>query len=259
MKVREKKTYSGKTLEPEFYLVTANGRAYSRGAKKNNSRAVQKQLNDKNARKKLRQLLDTNFDESDYYCTFTYRDNEMPTSYEACKKDINNFLKRVRRAMAKACKELKYIYVVEIKVSKKTGIARFHLHIVISGGLKRSEIKALWGKGDIKQVEELQPDEHGFQRLANYLCKEWNNELLPECRKRYTPSRNLKQPKVSPPKDGVFSQRYLEKICKQRIDDAKFWERRYKGYRFIDATAIYNEDYGLWHLSLFMRKKEERK
>lgn len=256
MKVREKKTYSGKTLEPEFFMITENGRIYTRGAKKKISRAVQKQLNDKNARIKLRRLLDTNFDESGYYCTFTYKDSEMPLSYADCKKDINNFLKRLRRAMAKLGIELKYIYVIEIKVSKKTGVARYHLHIVINGGLSRSEIKKIWGKGDIKKVEELQPDEHGFQRLANYFCKEWNNSLLPDKRKRYTPSRNLKQPKTTPPKDGVFSSRHIEKLCKKRIDDADYWERRYKGYRFIDAHADYNQDYGTWHLSLFMRKKE---
>lgn len=256
MKVREKKTYSGKTFEPEFYMITENGRIYTRGKKKKISRAVQKQLNDKNARKKLRRLLDTNFDESGYYCTFTYKDNEMPMTYADCKKDVNNFLKRLRRAMAKLGIDLKYIYVIEIKVSKKTGVARYHLHIVINGGLTRSKIKIIWGKGDIKTVEELQPNEHGFERLANYFYKDWESELLPGSRKRYTPSRNLKQPKTPPPKDGVFSARHLEKLCKQRIDDAAFWERRYKGYRFIDAQADYNEDYGTWHLSLFMRKKE---
>ncbi len=258
MKVREKRIFSGKTFEPEFYCITKDGRRYSRGKKKQLSREVQKKLNDKNARKHLRRLLDTNFDESGYYCTFTYKDNEMPSSYENCKKDINNFLKRLRTARKRACltEELKYVYVIELKVSARTGIARFHFHIVINGGLARSEIKKIWGKGDIKKVEELQPDEHGFNRLANYLCKDWNNRSLPDNRKRYTPSRNLKQPRTAPPKDGVFSPRYLERICKQRIDDADFWERRYKGYRFVDAEAIYNDDYGTWSLSVFMRKKE---
>ncbi len=257
MNICEKKTYSGKSFEPEFYAVTIDGRKYTRGSKKRLSRAAQKQLNDKNARKKLRRLLDTNFNESDYYCTFTYRDDEMPLTYENVKKDVNNFLKRLRRARKKAeLEELKYIYAIECTVSKRTGQARYHVHFVMNGRLQRQKIKSLWGRGDIKKVEELQPDEHGFERLANYLCKEWTNELLPENRKRYTPSRNLKQPKTPPPKDGVFSARYLEKLCKQRIDDADFWERRYKGYRFIDAEAIYNEDYGTWHLSLFMRKKE---
>ena len=258
MNIREKRTYSGKSFEPEFYPVRVDGRKYSRGTKKGLSRAAQKNYNDKVARRYLRRLLDTNFNENDYYCTFTYRDSELPTTYAEVKKDINNFFKRVRRARKKAelKEELKYIYAIEYKMSRKTGKARLHLHLVINGGLSRQEVKRLWGKGDIKRVEELQPDEHGFQQLAIYLCKEWTNELLPENRKRYTPSRNLKKPKTPPPKDGVFSARYLEKLCKERIDDAEFWERRYKGYRFIEAEATYDEDWGIWHLSVFMRKRD---
>lgn len=256
MKIREKKTYSGKTFEPEFYPVTIDGRRYTRGRKKQLSRAAQKRLNDKNARKYLWRLMETNFDENDYYCTFTYRDSEMPLTYDDFKRDINNFFKRLRRARknAELKDNLRYIYAIECTVSKRTGVARWHLHIVMNGGIERKKIKELWGKGDIKKVDELQPDEHGFERLANYLSKEWTNELLPANRKRYTPSRNLKQPIVKT-KDGVFSSAHLERLCKQRIDDADFWERRYKGYRFISAEAIYNEDYGTWHLSVIMRKR----
>lgn len=256
MKIRENRIYSGKSFEPEFYAITNDGRRYSRGKKKEPSREVQKNLNDKRARVHLRRLLDENFDESGYYCTFTYRDEEMPMTYEQCKKDVNNFLKRIRRALKKAnAGELKYIYAIECKVSKRTGVARWHLHIVISGGLSRAEVKSTWGKGEIKKVDELQPSEKGFERVANYLCKDWQSGLLPDGRKRYTPSRNLRQP-TEKKKDGVFSSRYLEKLCKQRIDDADFWERRYTGYRFISAEARYNDFSGMWSLSLFMRKKE---
>ncbi|MEE0873981.1 MAG: hypothetical protein UIH27_11050 [Ruminococcus sp.] len=258
MKVREKRVVSGKLVEAEFFVIASGGRRYTRGKKKQVSRAVQQRLNDKNARKKLHRLLEANFSaEKDYYCTFTYRNSEMPQTYAECKRDINNYFKRLRRARSKArLPELKYIYVIECKVSKKTGVPRFHVHIVLNGGLPRKEIKEIWGKGDIKKVEELQEGENGFEALANYLCKEWSNAQLPADRKRYTPSRNLKQPHFPKPKDGVFSQRHLEKLCKQRIDDAPFWERRYKGCRFISAEAVYNEDYGTWALSVTMRKKE---
>ena len=102
MKIREKRIYSGKILEAEFYPVTSDGRRYSRGAKKKQSKASQKKLNDKNARKKLRRLMETNFTEGqDYYCTFTYHDQEQPESYEACKKDLTNFFRRLRRAREK--------------------------------------------------------------------------------------------------------------------------------------------------------------
>ena len=53
MKIREKRIFSGKILEAEFYPVTADGKLYTRGKKKEVSRESQQKLNDKNARKKL--------------------------------------------------------------------------------------------------------------------------------------------------------------------------------------------------------------
>ena len=179
MKIREKRIYSGKIsgkiLEAEFYPVTSDGRRYSRGVKKKQSKASQKKLNDKNAKKKLRRLMETNFTEGqDYYCTFTYHDQEQPESYEACKKDLTNFFRRLRRAREKAgLTELKYIYAIECKKIKATGFVRYHIHMVLNGGLPRRQIKELWGKGIKRSVEELQADERGFERLANYICKEW--------------------------------------------------------------------------------------
>ena len=257
MKIREKRIYSGKILEAEFYPVTLDGRRYGRATKKKPSRASQQKLNDRNARKKLRRLIEENFEEEkDYYCTFTYTDEEMPITYEDCKRDLTNFFRRIRRARERAdLPELKYIYAIEFTVSKRTGVARFNIHMVISGGLPRKTVKAIWGKGEIKKVEELQSGERGFERLANYLCKEWDNELLPDTRKRYTPSRNLRQP-VEKKKDGVFKPRFMEKLCTQLVDDRDYWENRYKGYSFVSAEPEFNEDYGAWYLSVFLKKRE---
>ena len=257
MNIREKRVFSGKILEAEFYPITVDGRRYSRGKKRKISRAAQQKLNDKNARKKLRRLIEENFEEEkDYYCTFTYTDHEMPCSYEQCKRDLANFFRRMRRLREKTkLPELKYIYAIECTVSKRTGVARYNIHMVISGGLPRKDIKKLWGRGEIKKVEELQAGERGFERLANYLCKEWDNELLPVGRKRYTPSRNLRQP-TEKTKDGIFKPRFLEKLCKRYVDDRGYWENRYKGFSFVAADPVYYEDIGAWYLSVFMKKKE---
>ena len=123
MKIREKRIYSGKILEAEFYPVTSDGRRYSRGTKKKQSKASQKKLNDKNAKKKIRRLMETNFTEGqDYYCTFTYHDKEQPESYEACKKDLTNFFRRLRRAREKAG-------LTELKYARKSGAARAEIHL----------------------------------------------------------------------------------------------------------------------------------
>lgn len=256
MKVREKLTFSGKTLEPDFFMINNAGRLYSRGKKKKISRAAQKKLNDENARKKLRRLLDENFTEDDYKIDLTFRDDEMPLTYEECQRRFANFIRRLKRVRKKrGLPEVKYAYAIECAVSKRTGVARFHFHGAISGSISPKELRKIWGYGDINKIEDLQFTDKGLEPLANYMCKEWSNELLPQNRKRYSTSQNLRLPKEKT-KDGVFSAAYLERLCKQRIDDSDYWERRYKGYRFIESKATYNQDYGTWHLSVFMRKKE---
>ncbi len=256
MKVREKLTYSGKTLEPDFFMVNNAGRLYSRGKKKKISRTAQKKLNNENSIKKLRRLLDENFTEEDYKIDLTFRDNEMPPTYEECQNRFANFIRRLKRFRKKrALPELKYAYAIECKVSKRTGVARFHFHGAISGGVSPKELRKIWSYGDINTIDNLQFTDKGLEPLARYMCKDWENESLPENRKRFSTSQNLRPPKEKN-KDGVFSAAYLERLCKQRIDDSDYWERRYKGYRFIESKATYNQDYGTWHLSVFMRKKE---
>lgn len=256
MKVREKLTYSGDTLEPDFYLIDTAGRIYHRGKKKKTSRAAQKKLNHENAVKKLRRILEENFTEDDYKIDLTFCDDEMPLTYSDCQKMWTNFVRRLKRRRDKlGLPELKYAYSIECKVSKRTGVARFHFHGAISGGVSPKELRKIWGHGDINKIDNLQFTNKALEPLAKYMLKERSNELLPQGRKCYTTSQNLRPPKEKV-KDGVFSAAYLERLCKERIDDTDFWERRYKGYRFIEAKASHNGDYGTWHLSVFMRKKE---
>ena len=78
---REKKIYSGKILEVELYPVYKSGREIPRRAKKEKlSTKEQKNLNDKNARKKLTRLINANFGEGDIVIHPTYRDSEMPST-----------------------------------------------------------------------------------------------------------------------------------------------------------------------------------
>jgi hypothetical protein len=48
----------------------------------------------------------------------------------------------------------------------------------------------------------------------------------------------------------------MSKLCTQLVDDREYWENRYKGYSFIGAEPEYNEDYGQWYLSVFLKKRE---
>ena len=144
---------------------------------------------------------------------------------------------------------MKYIYVIEAKVSKKTGLIRYHFHL-ITNAMDRDTAEAMWPYGDWTNADRLQPNEKGCEALAKYLVKN------PEGGKRWAQSKNLKKPKTPKPKDGRISRRFLSKLATERIDDAKYWENRYKGYRFIEAHAAFNDYNGHWYLSVVMFKKD---
>ena len=70
-------------------------------------------------------------------------------------------------------------------------------------------------------------------------------------------SEGLKSGVPDPSKrDGRTSNRQLEHWAKERIDDAAFWERRYKGYRFVRCFARKNPFNGHWYLSVIMYRTD---
>ena len=249
--IREKNIISGMMYEAEFYPVFKNGRRVpERAKKKNASSEEQANLNDKNARKKLVRLVNANFGKNDIVVHGTYRDEEMPKNEGECRRDIQNYIRRVKRYRKKqGLAAMKYIYVIESKVHKKTGLVRFHFHMIMNK-MDRDKAEEMWPHGDWTNADRLQPNEKGCEALAKYLIKH------PEGSKRWAQSKNLKKPQVLKPKDDRISHRYLKRLCEERIDDRAYWEKRYKGYRFIEANAQYNSYNGSWYLNVVLYRKE---
>ena len=55
-------------------------------------------------------------------------------------------------------------------------------------------------------------------------------------------------------KDGKITRRGVERMAKERVDDREYWEKRYKGYRFVKCYARYNNFNGYWYVSVVMYK-----
>ena len=102
---------------------------------------IQRRLNQKNAEKRLTRLVHTNFTEDDIALHLTYRPGEEPETKEGAQRDLQNYIRRLKRRYTKLGKEFKYISCTEY--GKKTN--RIHHHLIISGGLDRDEIEKLWG------------------------------------------------------------------------------------------------------------------
>lgn len=270
--IREKKIYCGKKhLEVDIYSYTQNQEEASkrkrgqRSKKEKVSEPKQRNLNDKNARRYLTQLANTNFDEKDLHVTATYKDKFLPQTIEEAEKEISNYLRRINyRRKKEGLEPLKYILVTEYSTKKESEKpTRIHHHIFMNGGLDRDIVEELWSKrkqkGEKKgerigfiNADRLQPDENGVAALCAYLVKN------PKGKKRWSSSQNLEKP-WSRPNDHRYSRREVERIAKNP-PDAAFWEKAYPGWTPINSDyafkAEYNEITG-WSLYLKMRRREK--
>lgn len=287
--VRENTVYCGDRIKEVSIINYTDGRLkYNRSGirrkKTNVSAPKQQNLNDKNARDYLRQLLATNFSEpgSGYHVTLTYDRDSLPGDPDEADKIAELYLRRLKSEYKRRGAELKYIMITSYNYSRKTGeLVRLHHHIVLSSGIDRLYIKNQWRKPlqrgeDYRQYphfvkygirrgerygicncDELEPDDSGLGGLADYL----KNQPREAAKRRWRSSQNLRKPQRVPPNDDKYSRRQVEKICKSPFD-VDFWERKYPGWTVArpheySYEARYNDFTG-WSIHLRLVKKPKK-
>lgn len=287
--VRENTVYCGDRIKEVSIINYTDGRLkYNRSGKRrkktNVSAPKQQNLNDKNARDYLRQLLATNFSEpgSGYHVTLTYDRDSLPGDPDEADKIAELYLRRLKIEYKRRGAELKYIMITSYNYSRKTGeLVRLHHHIVLSSGIDRLYIKNQWRKPlqrgeDYRQYphfvkygirrgerygicncDELEPDDSGLGGLADYL----KNQPREAAKRRWRSSQNLRKPQRVPPNDDKYSRRQVEKICKSPFD-VDFWERKYPGWTVArpheySYEARYNDFTG-WSIHLRLVKKPKK-
>ena len=240
---RIKTIKSGDILECEIYPVWIRKSEVQKAKKEKESRKEQKNLNDKNSKKRLIRKINTNFTNKDIFLTLTY-DGENPTMEDA-QKDIRNYIRRISHYRKKNnLEELKYIYVIEgvAESSKK----RTHLHLIVND-MDRDELEKLWGKGRANS-HRLQADEYGFEALARYISKETKVN-----KKKWVGSKNLKDPIVSIA-DHKISKRQTYKLAKNEIEHKEKFEALYPGYGFKGSEVYINEMISGAYIHVRMKK-----
>ncbi len=273
---REKRTKSGKMLEVDFYPIWNDGRRMpTRAPKSKPSTAEQEKYNKQQAVKNFVRKILANFDTGDVWMHPTYEADKAPQSEEEARRDISNYIRRVKtkraaelkrilhllercpedKRLKEKCKmlrkPLKYAGVIEQQIYKsgpRKGKCNWHFHIFMTGGIDRDVLEDMWPKGMRTNVDRFQPEKFGPDAAARYMTKE------PPGSRRFFCSKNLKKPTVPKPKDGKITKRGVEMLAKKRINDGEYWENRYKGYRFLRGFARYNSYNGHWYVSVIMYK-----
>ena len=228
-KIRNLKT-GAEIIEAQVYPTFGSARDVPRTARKRESRPSQKNLNDKRARRHLIRLVNINFGPGDIWATFGW--DKLPEDIDRCRKDIQNYFKRVKRRRQKlGLDELKYIYVLAYD-----GYTRPHVHIIMSGdGMSRDEIEAMWGKCSRPNTKRMQPDEGMlFTGLASYVARN------PHGKKRWCCSKNLVRPSEPTRSYSKFSRKKVNMMVRDHEEMKAQMEKAYPGFKFVDAEVQYN-------------------
>lgn len=192
-----KKTYSGSVLEIELF----NGADSKAPKLKTNPEAIRteqqrQEYNRRKSEKHFIRIVNTNFNHNAYYVTLTYNNDNLPDTYEQAQKNLDNYIRRLRRINPQA----KIIGVTGY--GRKGG--RLHHHLIISG-VAESDIIGKWCGGDIIRAETLRKNNiyngknHGedFTALAAYLHAHTPNDVKG---KRWKQTKTIVQPKEDKPK-----------------------------------------------------------
>ena len=228
MRCRYKETsyISGKYVETYVYPVF--GPVKGRRRKFLPTRDVQAKLNAENSRRRLGRLIACNFTRADSLVTLTYRPGEEPETDGACLKDWYNFRRRLDRAREKAgLPPVKAICIPE----KGAKGGRYHMHVVMSGGLDAGKLRDVWGKGFVR-IDPLEFDDYGMQGLGEYLHK------CPILKKTYLRAGELSEPDVVE-REGKISRRRVVELY-GLTDCPEEFEKQYEGVRVVSAESFYN-------------------
>jgi hypothetical protein len=253
MGYRRRITLAGDRMECEIYPVFGrDDEQKARAAKRNITPEKQRRLNDERARRRLVLLADANFTEKDIHLTLTYKHE---TTLPACRKDVRNFLLRVKRYREKmGMVPLKYIYTIEGKADMNKGfpVNRIHIHMLMNGGVNRELLEEMWALG-YANADRLQPTERGLEEIATYIIKEGREKTGA---RKWSASRNLVQPKRRT-SDAKTSKRVVKLIAHDIRNEAKSeMEKLYPRYNFVDCRVFYSDQIDGVYIRVLMRRKK---
>ena len=199
-----KETYTcGAYVEIKKYYSSRYGKkGVKRGPSEEPTKEEVERINEKHAVTQLRRLIETNFTPGDYHVVPTCRKKDRAGKAET-KKRIEKFMRGLRKAYKDMGGELKYISVIE------TEARSIHQHLIIPA-CDPQILKDLWPWGSVHLT--LLYDEGRYEDLADYLIKETRRTFRRKDRiqgKRWTASRNLKQPNIK--KEIVKADSWREK------------------------------------------------
>lgn len=263
MGYRRRTTISGPRLDAEvFPCFGRDTRGMLRREKKNITREAQQKANDRRSELRLIQTIEANFSKKDIWIGLSYDDHYLPDGIEKIKRDVKNYLNRVRRARKKrGLPELKAVISIggSVLPTEEEKGTRAHAHVFMSGGMSRDELEEIWGKGTAN-TKRLQPRDEGLSGISVYSASQKKKDR-PESKgeKSWWGTRNLIRPEPRS-RDAKVPNNRVKRIAFDFRNEAKeIMEKLYPGYRFQDCKVYYSEVVDGVYIRCVMRKAQDRR
>ena len=226
--------------------------------KRSGTSEKQKNVNDRNSKKKLIRLIHENFYTGDYWCTLTFKDE--PGDLESAEKLSKNFFRRINRARKKkGLENAKYVYVIE---EGTYGTQRFHLHMIMDNGLSKEEVEQKWGLGLVNIRTLNYYKEENFIGVCKYMMKDEETYKRTAFRlkgkRRWGSSKgNLVIPKPSKNRTKMSKKKVMNMVLHQDGIGEKL-ERDYPNYQFKEVEIRYNDWNGLFYIYARLQDRRMR-
>lgn len=215
----------------------------------------QRRHNEKYAAMRFQFVVHANFTRRDIRLDLTYGDRYCPADEEQFRRDLRNFVARLRKIYADEGRELKYVIVPAW--SQK---GRPHAHMIVSGGIPFAWIRECWGMGRAVW-QPLQFDERGVMDLAFYYAAQRRGGRTAPAHeravggRRWSGSRNLIRPV-----EKVDTTRYSRKALEEIADSGnpqEIFNRRYPGYWLSEFPSIrWNDVCKAWYLDAVLYRPD---
>lgn len=248
--MRRVQWHCGDFIEVDFYPVFQKPGV--RRAKSKPTSAIQERLNRRNSERKLIRTVHANFRDGDYALSLTFREK---TELEEAKKKFRAFMRQARKAYRAAGMEPKYLYIIE---RGKNG--RIDIHVIISGGIGRDALEALWKNG-FANARRLQFTEKGVEALTQYMTKQGRKKDRERVTyRRWSGSKNLihPQPEITDAGTAVREAEELAELIDRRDAEEKAQEM-YPGFALTEAEAMWNRANRGLYISLHLCRRERWK
>ena len=204
-------------------------------------------------RRKQRKIL-ANFDRRGLFLTGTYEDAFLPEDIAACRKDVENYKRRVVAAACRRFGVRREDVRMSLMAARKGGAGRLHMHgFAQCRGLSAAQqrefrelVEDLWrrripGTGEYEPLGTLNADRIDLKKL---LGKDGQGDygtlgyFFAHKERLWVETANLRPAVEQAPNDTRWSRKQLRKACGDCRDNALWWEQRYPGWALEKCIVL---------------------